>query len=88
MSSSNLITVKFFASLRERLGSSQEVLPHCPDLTVQGLEQQLMSRGGVWQEAFRETAGLRASVNHEISPMNRVLQPGDEVAFFPPVTGG
>lgn len=88
MTSGNCIKIKYFASLREQLETSQEAVSISGPLTLAGLRAQLMARGGVWADAFTQTPGLRASVNQEISPMDRVLSGGDEVAFFPPVTGG
>jgi molybdopterin synthase sulfur carrier subunit len=88
MSSSNFITIKYFAGLRERLDFAHESLSVPQGLTLAGLQSHLMERNQLWHDAFDQTAGLRASINHEIAPFSRVLANGDEVAFFPPVTGG
>lgn len=88
MSSGEFITIKYFAGLRERVGTAEESLALTSGLSLAQLKQQLMDRNATWHDAFEQTAGLRASVNQEVSSMERVLESGDEVAFFPPVTGG
>lgn len=75
------IKVKFFASLRERIGRDEASLDGASALTV----------GEVWTQA---TAGatppgnLLAAVNQEYAGLDQPVHDGDEVAFFPPVTGG
>jgi molybdopterin synthase sulfur carrier subunit len=48
----------------------------------------LMRRGGAWQEALADMKVVRVAVNQDMAGANAPLNPGDEVAFFPPVTGG
>jgi molybdopterin synthase sulfur carrier subunit len=81
--------VVFFASLRERLGTGVEMVD-LPDSasTVAGLRMHLMKRGGAWHEVLADMKVVRAAVNHDMAAANAPLNPGDEVAFFPPVTGG
>lgn len=81
--------VLYFASLRERLGTSQEsvALPEGAS-TVASLVEALRARGGPWQEAFRPGAVWRVAVNQAMGSEATPVGPGDEVAFFPPVTGG
>jgi sulfur-carrier protein len=83
------VKVVFFANLRERLGTGAEVV-EIPDSasTVAGLRQHLMHRGGAWQDVLGDTKVVRVAVNHDMAAANAPLDPGDEVAFFPPVTGG
>ena len=83
------VKVLFFASLRERLGTGVEVVD-LPDSasTVAGLRMHLMKRGGAWHEVLADMKVVRAAVNHDMAAANAPLNPGDEVAFFPPVTGG
>jgi molybdopterin synthase sulfur carrier subunit len=83
------IKVLFFASLRERLGTGVEMVD-LPDSasTVAGLRMHLMKRGGAWHEVLADMKVVRAAVNHDMAAANAPLNPGDEVAFFPPVTGG
>lgn len=81
-----MIQVKFFASLREQLGTSQlEVAAEYP--TAEALRQALADRGGPWQRALMADSVLVA-VNQSIQVWSAPLVDGDEVAFFPPVTGG
>jgi molybdopterin synthase sulfur carrier subunit len=83
------VKVLFFASLREQLGTSAEEI-ELPDSasTVSGLRSHLMRRGGVWQRLLAEGRNLKVAVNQDLAGAAAPLHPGDEVAFFPPVTGG
>lgn len=83
------VKVLLFANLRERIGQSVEVVD-IPDSasTVAGLRIHLMQRGGAWQEILSDMKVVRIAVNHDMAAANAPLNPGDEVAFFPPVTGG
>jgi molybdopterin synthase sulfur carrier subunit len=83
------IKVLLFANLRERVGQSVEVVD-IPDSasTVAGLRIHLMKRGGAWQEILSDMKVVRVAVNQDMAAANAPLNPGDEVAFFPPVTGG
>jgi len=86
---SSMITVLYFARLREALGRSSEqvALPaHVCD--VEGLRAHLVSRGGVWEQEFAPSRPVRASVNQAMAIGDMPVSDGDEVAFFPPVTGG
>ena len=83
------IELRFFASLREVLGTSQETI-EIPETvkTVSQLRAYLIARGGVWAEALAEGKSLRCALNQTMVDANAVLRDGGEVAFFPPVTGG
>ena len=81
-------TVFFFAGLREALGVSSLALDLPPAATtVAGLRDHLAARGGIWL-ALTQTRNLRAAVNQSLVDLNATVKDGDEVAFFPPVTGG
>jgi len=83
------IRVLYFAGLREQLGSSGEDLDAAPAITtVAGLHTLLMARGGAWKTALAQGRAVRVSVNQEMAQPTTPVSPGDEVAFFPPVTGG
>jgi molybdopterin synthase sulfur carrier subunit len=82
-----MIRILYFASLRERLGSSGENMEAFP-ATLDELRRRLADRGGVWQETFAGDQRVLAAVNQEMAPTDRALEGGDEVGFFPPVTGG
>jgi len=82
------IKLLYFASLRDALGQS-EAKTTLPDsvATVAELRVHLASRGGAWNRLLASTS-LRCAVNQEIAPLAMTIKEGDEVAFFPPVTGG
>lgn len=83
------VTVLFFAGLREQLGTSGEQLDLPSDVTsVAGLRSHLQSRGGAFEKAFSERALVRMAVNQDMVPATARIKAGDEIAFFPPVTGG
>lgn len=86
------ITVRYFARFRERLGLSEEVIALSDELhTLRPLRELLAARGAVWAELLGpEASRLMLAINQELfDPAQDVLlQDGDEVAFFPPVTGG
>ena len=85
------MTVKllYFAALREQLGIAHEALALPPDIdTVAGLRAHLIERGGAWQSALAGTRALRVAVNQDMAQPTTPVKAGDEVAFFPPVTGG
>ncbi|MSQ54956.1 MAG: molybdopterin converting factor subunit 1 [Betaproteobacteria bacterium] len=83
------VTVLFFASLREQLGVAREEL-ELPDGvgTVGALRQHLAARGGAWQSTLAGPKLLRMAVNLDMAKPDAAIKTGDEVAFFPPVTGG
>lgn len=80
--------ILYFASLRERLGQNAEevALPDGID-TVGKLRAHLASRGAHW-DALATGKSLRAAVNQRMAQAETPVLEGDEVAFFPPVTGG
>ncbi len=82
-----MIRVLYFASLRERLGREKETLGEAP-ATVAALREELAARGGVWGEVFADDQRVLAAVNQEMAAAEHALVDGDEVGFFPPVTGG
>lgn len=83
------IKLLFFAGLREAVGSHEEnlVLP-ASVATVAQLRLHLAARGGKWAEHFAPNRNVRAAVNQDMVGAGAAVSDGDEVAFFPPVTGG
>lgn len=83
------IELRFFASVRESLATSQESVS-LPDwvVTLADVRAWLCQRGGVWAEALGETRALRMACDHQMCDAATRVTPGCEVAFFPPVTGG
>jgi len=83
-----MITVLYFARLREALGRGSERLDLPADIkTVGALRAHLAGRGGEWAGALSGPA-VRVAVNQVMADAATVLADGDEIAFFPPVTGG
>ena len=83
------VKVLYFASVREKLGKDAEELDlPAGVVTVAGLRSHLGSRGGAWADAMAEGKLLRAAVNQDMAQPAAAIKSGDEVAFFPPVTGG
>ncbi len=81
--------VLYFAWMRERMGRSEEDLSPPPGVaTVGALVDWLRARDAAGGAAFAETAIVRAAVNQEFAQLDTPVRDGDEVAFFPPVTGG
>jgi len=83
------VNLLYFAWVRQKVGKSEEQfdLPEAVR-TVRALAQQLKARGGGYGEAFADLSRLRAAVNLEHVPFDSAVSQDDEVAFFPPVTGG
>lgn len=83
------VRVLYFAGLRDALDCGEEVLRELPPGvgTVGALRDWLCARGDRWA-ALRPGLSVRAAVNQELAPATRSIAEGDEVAFFPPVTGG
>ena len=81
-----MIKVLFFAKYREQLGTESLQLDNQYS-SVQGLIEALKSKGEQWQNVFSQS-GLMVAVNQAMAKHDCPLKDGDEVAFFPPVTGG
>ncbi|MBL8470249.1 MAG: molybdopterin converting factor subunit 1 [Rhodocyclaceae bacterium] len=83
-----MVKILYFAALRERLERSEEQLALPPEVATAGaLRAHLAARGGAW-EALANLRNLRVAVNQRMAGADAPLADGDEVAFFPPVTGG
>ncbi|MEW9897762.1 molybdopterin converting factor subunit 1 [Chitinivorax sp. PXF-14] len=79
----------YFARLREVFGTSAESL-ELPDeaANVAALLDLLRARGGVWSDELASGRSFRVAVNQDMVGADAPLKAGDEVAIFPPVTGG
>jgi sulfur-carrier protein len=83
------VRVLYFAWLRERMGRGEETLSLPPGVaTVGALASWLGERDEAGRAAFAERATIRAAVNQTFAKPDAPVADGDEVAFFPPVTGG
>jgi molybdopterin synthase sulfur carrier subunit len=81
--------VRYFAWLRGKVGvASEEIEPPEGVGTVGELVDWLERRGPGYAAAFANRAVIRAAVNQDYVGFDHALAEGDEVAFFPPVTGG
>jgi molybdopterin synthase sulfur carrier subunit len=79
----------YFAWLREKVGISDEtvILPDGVS-DVGGLLEWLKGRGAGYAEALKDLSVVRVAVNQEFAAPSDPIKDGDEVALFPPVTGG
>lgn len=82
-----MLTLRFFARLREALGA-EDTLACEPGWTVGAVRDALIARGSRHAEVLGREQVLRCARNHQMCPEDTPVQDGDEVAFFPPVTGG
>lgn len=82
------LRVLYFASLRQALGSSGEEIELPAGVATAGaLRDHIVRRGEPW-DALAHAKNLRCAVNQAMVGFDATIQAGDEVAFFPPVTGG
>ena len=81
------VQVKYFASIREAVGSGAESL-ETNALTVADLRNELIARGAGYAESLARGKAVRVAMNQTLSDESVSLAEGAEVAFFPPVTGG
>ena len=83
------IELRFFASVREAVGTASEDVSLPPEVkTVGDVRQFLIARGGKWADALAEGKSLRMAYNQNMTDASTAITEGCEVAFFPPVTGG
>jgi molybdopterin synthase sulfur carrier subunit len=83
------VTLLYFAWVRQKTGRGEEQLSLPADVkTVSDLIAFLVKRGGGFADAFADAQRIRVAVNQEHTGFDTPLRDGDEVAFFPPVTGG
>jgi molybdopterin synthase sulfur carrier subunit len=84
------VRVVYLARLREALGSTGETLalPAGDAATVESLVATLRGRGGAFATELASGRAIRFAVNHRVAGPSQSIADGDEVAIFPPVTGG
>ena len=81
--------ILYFAWVREKTGIGEETVDIPGDIrTARDLVAWLEGRGEGFAAAFADGALVRVAVNQEYATLDEPVSPGDEVAFFPPVTGG
>ncbi len=83
------IKVLYFARIKEAVNYSTEDIDLPADIsTVTALKNYLALRGDIWANLFNGKQVVRAAINHTLVDDLATINTGDEVAFFPPVTGG
>jgi len=83
------VKILYFAWMRGKTGVGEEdVTPPAEVTDVAGLVAWLKTRGPGFEDAFANMEVVRAAVNQEFVELDAPVKAGDEVAFFPPVTGG
>jgi molybdopterin synthase sulfur carrier subunit len=84
-----MVTILYFARLKEALGTASEELALPADVSdLTALKAVLTSRGGAWAHELADARPVRAAVNQDMAAGDTPVKDGDEIAFFPPVTGG
>lgn len=84
-----MLHLLFFARLREDLGTAAEELALPGEVKqVAQLREFLRARGGAWERTLAPQKAVRIAVNQVMANADTAVRDGDEVAFFPPVTGG
>lgn len=84
-----MLNVLYFAWVKERMGRAAEQLPQPPGIaTVGALATWLQARDEPGRHAFAHPTLVRAAVNQDFASPETPIHDGDEIAFFPPVTGG
>ena len=81
------ITVRYFASIREAIGHGSESVDTTA-ATLGALRDELIARGGAHASSLARGRAVRMALNQDMCADDALLKSGDEVAFFPPVTGG
>ncbi|MBU2870368.1 molybdopterin converting factor subunit 1 [Colwellia sp. E2M01] len=82
-----MINIVFFAALREQLDCEQLSISADKVKTVADIKQLLSDKNEQWLKTFSNSS-LLSAVNHDMVNSEHLVKSGDEVAFFPPVTGG
>ena len=82
-----MINVLFFARLREQLSTDRLQIEARENLTAEHIRKQLASKDDLWAKIMAADS-LLVAVNQEVTDWSQQIKDGDEVAFFPPVTGG
>ena len=83
------VSLVYLARLREAFGAASERVEAPSDVkTVAALRSWLAARGGAWAIELAPGRAVRIAVNHDLADANTPIRAGDEIALFPPVTGG
>jgi len=82
----DMINIRFFAMLRERLGIDTLDYEYTDEKTVADIKHKLVARGEPWTLLAEQDVLI--ALNQALTSGSAVVNDGDEIAFFPPVTGG
>ena len=80
--------ILYFANLKEVIGKSEDFLTIHKKLTVFDVVEKLKKKGDNYQKAFSNLKNIKCAVNYKYTDYKKKVVNKDEVAFFPPVTGG
>lgn len=84
-----MIKILYFARIKEALGLAHEAVSLPEEVSdVSGLTAWLRQRGNQWQSELAPGKALRVAVNQALVGLDATIKDGDEIAYFPPVTGG
>ncbi|BCI68189.1 molybdopterin converting factor small subunit MoeD [Acetobacter aceti NRIC 0242] len=83
------VTVLYFAGLREQVGRGSETVALAPDIqTVKDFLAVLRQQDAAFDAVFLQFPRMRVAVNKVMGDLSTAVHNGDEIAFFPPMTGG
>tara|TARA_B100000524_G_C23342248_1_gene258882 strand:+ start:177 stop:428 length:252 start_codon:yes stop_codon:yes gene_type:complete len=81
--------ILYFSWIKDKLGKSQEMIQIDNNIkNVENLIEFLKNKNEDYMKVFNDTSSIKISINMEIASMNDNINDEDEVAFFPPMTGG
>ncbi len=80
--------ILYFANIKQKIGISEEDILINDKISIYELIEILKKRGLKYQGAFSNTKNIKCSVNCNFSSFDTIIENKDEIAFFPPVTGG
>ena len=88
MNAPTVVRILYFAWVREMIGTAEEEASLDAPMTLEALAEMLRGRSAGHARAFADLSRLRVAVNQDFTRWSHLIVPGDEVAIFPPVTGG
>ena len=80
--------ILYFAQLKDLIGKSEESILLENEISIKDLINKLKKRDSNYKSAFEKTPNLKFAVNCEYVDLDQIVEDKDEIAFFPPVTGG